>query len=441
MNKLYGYLIEEQGFNSPDAVYRYINTNMQSNEDLLVDLIIKTYQLTKLSNLVKKDSIFNFQASSSMAGGEFPCSAVECRMNSLEMLLRFASLYADQIIMQNPLDKHIENIEKGYINSHELYVDVCRLLEMRELVEDEIVTFESAYICLCGECRNQLEIKENRLINKMDEIYGLISNDFETSILCEAISFNGKPELLISKAEKFDLHETYIIPYDKQFEYINAILEKTGGHGRPLSKEEIHALGVTDKFLSPVYDDIFQNMINVFGSENSYLTNRSIDYTFLNELNQQNSKNFSLLNHSLSIVPEIKISNILELRRKDGSSFDNYRTIINKELRGRILNTKQECMDFNQDVIYPEIVKMNRSLEINKKHLIKGIHKDIIFYSGVLAVGTFSGEIATNVSQIMSAIGGIGTIKKIFDSSLDGNSKNGIQTNPYYFLWKLTNSK
>lgn len=56
-------------------------------------------------------SYFNFYANSTLGGAAYPCSALECRLNNLDNLLRFSALYADKVLIQSPIDAHYERLE------------------------------------------------------------------------------------------------------------------------------------------------------------------------------------------------------------------------------------------------------------------------------------------------------------------------------------------
>ncbi|MGX7264291.1 hypothetical protein [Enterococcus crotali] len=437
MNELYDYLINELGFSCPEDVEIYIKQNSMENIEAIIEFIIKVFSMTESLGTGINNSIFNFKVNSSLSGGGFPCSELSCRMKNLESLIRFSVLYAEKVIIKNPMDKHYSNLQNNELFLEELYIDICILLELKELVINEIVVFESSYVCLCQNCLTQVENKKKKILFQMDKTYDLMSQRFENNTLCKAISYNNMPEIVISGSEEFDLHETFAIPSGNQLEYIESILKKTNNVGRNLSPTEIKSLGLSSKFISPSYDDVLLNTLEVVKNQTSYLTNRRLDYSFLADLNQQQNTQMDLLNHSLTVVPEVKISKIMELRKKEGGAFENYRVTVSKELQGRNFNSSQEYVDFNKDVIVPEIEKMNRALEVNRKYLFKDITKDIIFYSGVLAVGSFAGGIVASASQLLSAIGGVSSIKKLYDKSFSNDTQKEIAKNPYYFLWKL----
>lgn len=54
-------------------------------------------------------SLFNFSVNRSLAGFPTPCSDFDCRINNIDNLARFASLYADTIFIPSPFDKYQED--------------------------------------------------------------------------------------------------------------------------------------------------------------------------------------------------------------------------------------------------------------------------------------------------------------------------------------------
>lgn len=72
-----------------DDIFNQI-INEWTNEQVEV-FVEKLFQLIKM-DYFEKPSYFNFYANSTLGGAAYPCSALECRINNLDNLLRNSCL-------------------------------------------------------------------------------------------------------------------------------------------------------------------------------------------------------------------------------------------------------------------------------------------------------------------------------------------------------------
>lgn len=438
MFELYNYLRIELGMTSPQAVYNKIHSfNNRKSEEL----VAKIFKMIKIEIPRNNKSIFNFKANSTFSGGRYPCAELECRIKNLKNLMRFSALYAEEVFISSPFDKYIEQLENGIkINLNDLIIDIIILLELETLVVHKIVKFQSEYICLCSNCSSNYKNDIEVFKKSVDIYYEKLLNECASQIKCELIN-NGDPEIIVSNLELYGYSYSTVMQFtDYTPDSIAKIINKAGLNEIILNEKEIYELGIPNMILNQSYKDTLVNYLYSMDSNISYLTDRQVDFELLNLLDKDNKSNLHLLDHTLTIVPDVNIEKIVDLRLKDGESFKVYRNTLNKEIKKLRNLSENEMADFYQDIIQPDIDNMNRTLKNHKRNFNRGVVKETLFWGGVLSVGMVSGSFENNLpSEIFNTVGGLGTTYSMYNNYNKFNENNSIENEPYYFLWKLHN--
>lgn len=101
--------------NYPREFYEYLRKKRVSNRNVvrklhswnsnkILDFVHDAY-LTLREQPRNTQSIFNSSANASLSGAPFPCAAIGCRLDNLDSLARFATLYADTVYIANLFEK------------------------------------------------------------------------------------------------------------------------------------------------------------------------------------------------------------------------------------------------------------------------------------------------------------------------------------------------
>ena len=97
------------------------------------------------------------------------------------------------------------------------------------------------------------------------------------------------------------------------------------------------------------------------------------------------------------------------------------------------LKTEKDYQEAYNDLIQPEINKMNNVLKKNKKHLIRKIGIDVGLTSIICSVGIYNHFSFDGITGLMSLLGISTGIRDIANLS----SEEPIEENELYFLWKV----
>lgn len=437
MEELYDYLEFELQMTSPKTV---IDTISGFDYQKIEYLIEQLFQKIPVKSSKDNISIFEFRPNSTLTGGAYPCNDLYCRMKKLEELMRFSSLYADNVLIVSPIDKYMKLLEGGVeIDRYELAVDIIILLELKPLAKNNVIIFQSEYICLCPNCSEKYYRKKELFKRKIDSGFNKQLKECSTKIKCKLLK-KDNVEIHISNAEEYGYsHETVLSFKNYIPDKILNKLSTLESNEVTLNPDDILLLDIPYYLLNKSYEDVFvkcfyDNNLNI-----SYLTDRQADFSLLDAVNGQIENNLHLLDHSLSIVPDVSISKIIELRMKEGESFKVYRDKLNKELK--ILNNpnESEIKDIQNDIVQPEINKMNLALKNNKKILGKQFKSDLVFWGSTISIGMLCGNMNKDMSSVLGAVGGASTLYNLYNEYREVNSDSNIRNEPFYFLWKLNN--
>ena len=90
----------------------------KSTPDNLFKFIETLYLSTKNNSApqLQHNENFSFIANTSLSGGASSCSNLDCRLDKLDELVSFASLYADVIYINNPFEPLYISWESLHIN-------------------------------------------------------------------------------------------------------------------------------------------------------------------------------------------------------------------------------------------------------------------------------------------------------------------------------------
>ncbi|UPL50808.1 hypothetical protein [Hymenobacter sublimis] len=428
-----------------DLLYQQLWTPKHCNkiiatmsDDKIYAVIDSAISIIQRSNSIKHDSKFSFVANNTLSGGTFPCSRDLCRINHIDTLARNAALYADVVYIQNPFEKYLHTAYFSDYAKALLIADIKVLYHVKPLLDAGIFLFTTTFQHICRDC-----LRETKAITK----------EYEAKIIEAEISlketFLNEIEFILETDEDGDAFiiaegPEEILEHPSGFSYTgNALVDLRKKLGRKtqgvLTKRQATKLGLINEFVHPIIDDLLtQNYYsNIYNS--SYLTDREIDSTLIQDKNKSilNKKFTSSLSHHIPHIPNVPLDNLINLRKKEGEAFQVYRD----SLTNFLSNSKENDTNLKEafrDEILPEINKMNQSIKSAKKIIVADLVKDIIVGTTFVSIGLFSHFLPENIGQIVAGLGGINYLSKFGDNTKKlTNIESEIRNNKYFFVWKL----
>ncbi|WHX29180.1 hypothetical protein QNK09_19005 [Brevibacillus agri] len=438
MSEIYEYLDSVNIKSYKDVFNKFKKELTKKDKERLINFLFTLIKIEK----PEKNSLFNFTTNSTLAGFPNPCSEISCRIDNLEKLARFASLYADSVFIPSPFDKYLIG---NSIDSDELIFDICTLIRLRPLVENGIIKFTSEFLCVCEDCLRKNSDEKNKFNEKMDLINDILEHDYLNLVTYKLNYEDKRPFVEITGPEKYISHGNIVINFKKYIpQPIKDIMKK--GQTIELPHDIVKEIGVIDSLISPITKDIYQQNTYVNLHNLTYLTNREVDVEILNALHTKSDFEKSNilvdgLTHLLPILQEVEINKIVELRLKDGESFAVYRDTLTSIINDRTDYTLKELKEIYKEKIYPELNKINLTIKRNKKNLTGSIVKDVLFASSIISIGLYSGILPPDIGKIVAAIGGTRFLYELYNKIGKAiETDEEIKKSNYYFLWKLQNS-
>jgi hypothetical protein len=180
-----------------------------------------------------------------------------------------------------------------------------------------------------------------------------------------------------------------------------------------------------------------------YGSQSGLnpLTNREISLEAIQYFEgkpHRPTTNPTMFSHFLPIVDAVEIKRILKLRNEEAGAFERYRDAISKNLRKHPKATVREQVQLFDDVIRPEIAKIDAAVRRSRKLLVRSIMQDVVVISGAIGIGAFSGLLPPAIGLAAAGLGSLHYspqfVRKL--TELCSEPKQAMDSR-YYFLWKV----
>jgi hypothetical protein len=377
------------------------------------------------------DSRFGFLASSTLSGAPEPCGQIACRLSKADELARFASLYADEVLIRDPFSRYSEDSRKSALRG-QLLADLRVLGHLQPLIEAGLVGVAPTSCLLCAEHKAELVREEETLRANLDIAADILVEQYSTqlSFTYERTGFVGVrgPESLIPHGGQF------VGPFQPQ-----VALEK--GVVREAVKEAI-----LYRMLNPILNDVFLQDHFKNHYQYRYLTDRDIDIAVIDavggaELTPFNQSLLHGLQHVVPVVGSVDIETLVALRREEGEAFQVYRDALVKLLRDADLSTPTSIREAFEDGIQPELNKINLAASNARKLQKRELKRDVAINGGIVSIGLMLGLLQPAIGVVTAALGGLKTLRdlgaKVSDLMMEPAK---VRENSFYFLWRLSRS-
>lgn len=408
---------------------------------------------------------FNYVANSNLSAQRSgnSCVGLNCRLQRIDRLARFAALYSDRIYIQNYFDRYPNMLPPPNMpikwldqNLREPFADDLKvLLGLKPLIESDIICFvKHPAFHLCPSCMGKylpvLTETQRELKNKIRTL----SDDYLNSTSARialwfqipdecCIDLKG-PEDLFAHGQIYDLRSD---PW---------LLKKANSaHGRAnaqeieLSKKDLKKTGIIEKGLKDVADDILlQHFCSRFVSA-KYLTDRDLDVQLLDSLTYDDdfkAYNEVLRNrilYDLPLLDSVPLDYLLEIRSKEYDAFLVYRNtishVISEYLAQRKPISNRVGQQIYEDNIYPKLCELNAKVNAIKSSAMRAFKRDIVITSTVAILGMYSGLLPIETQAMIAGLGGLKTAKDALQLlSRSITTPDEIRSDNFYFLWKLS---
>jgi hypothetical protein len=382
---------------------------------------------------------FSFVASKSLRG-ESDCGAYFCRLEKLDVLGRYAALYATRIILPLPL-QHPSKVDSETSAAQQLSHASLALLRLRPLVDAGLVF---PVVLRSPECEHTIGWVK-RMIECVHDIAYEASKDFQSDFRVRfqlpEKSPTGIPSVYVEGPEDFLEHGGVVVLFDedkewrlKSWRYDNRGMVDVRGARK---------IAILHQIFSGIADDTTFYLSYGRRCNARYLGSRKGEAFLLDlitkrddELSASSEALNAFMTHTLPLLGDLPLGKLLKIRREERDSFVRYRLAV-----GRILNevakkkksiSKREVRELFREQIEPELAKMRSELSQERKRQVRRIVGGIGAMAASVALGAF-GKI------LPLAAGGIGAA--LLGKAAQSTCEHGAsleERNDFYFLLRLT---
>mgnify|MGYP005992775641 FL=1 len=151
-----------------------------------------------------------------------------------------------------------------------------------------------------------------------------------------------------------------------------------------------------------------------------------------------NSLSFTkAMSHHLPLVFSNDLNSVIKLREQEGEAFKVYRDKINTLIRQKDSWKEKDISEMFRDQVLPEINMIDKKVKDWQTKTRESIKDKVLFGSGAVSIGLYSGTLPTSIGQFVAAIGGASVITSaLMDYNKTLKEQNEARSNDYYFLWQ-----
>jgi hypothetical protein len=398
-------------------------------------------------------SIFNFEANNDLSGDFSWCAAPLCRLRKADSLARFASLYSDTVYIANPFDKYSDYNDTYFDEPRLEFIkklligDLSVLLYLRPLFEADLLSVRVSPSHICYECINDVVDPTSDIKHIFEELRNNLRPYYYNNLSYRLLDQREFYTVIISGSDYFIDHGETAYQYSKlhhpDLRKIARSLRKSKSN--LLSHEQLRKVGVVESLLDPVLDSLLVQSFSAKLHHTNYLTNRPLEIDLINQVGNKkvalaSTEMLRGIEHSVPNIEHVPIERIISLRQNEYQAFLVYRDALNSVLKASPSLETAEISQMIDEVVRPEINKLEKHIRSAKRILTRSIKTDLILGTGLITVGLFAGGVLpSNIQPLMQTLGIGGGSAAAVDAIRRLATMKNIEeetSSPYYFLWK-----
>ena len=365
----------------------------------LVDAANEIEHAIKASHRPVKNPVYSYSASLSLSGdGTVGCQDLDCRIERINRLSRFALMYSDKVYINSFFsgytdiadDSNIEYLKEG------LYDDLLVLHEIEPLIEHGYISFFSPGTDVCFSCQAKEFLGESATKLFSGE-YKKLQKAYlnKMSVTCElregvyCFNYDGPPPYFD------DVGASTCLDVPEELANRPRILDQIEkGEVVPLSKTLVKALGLHLNRAHDIATDIMHGIATSGCLNTTFLTHHDLHIAFLNSLQnvpEIRKKNAISLEHLTSIVPfveDVSLKDLIKLRHREDEAFILYRQALNNAIDTFRSSgsefTEQDARELHSEVIAPSLTYLDKKVSLAKKDLVSKPFRSLVGVVGVI---------------------------------------------------------
>lgn len=428
--------------NADERIFRSPLSKIQQLSD---ELKAALYQLRHVqSHELTDDSLdaFNFLASSSMRG-DSTCQAWECRSKKLDLLGRFAALYADCVIVPFPVPSP-DSLEDSPWGRMRLADRIKLIVVLRPLIEAGLVRLVEPQFHYCAEHAIQAK-RQTRKISRA------------TTKFCERelVHFtatyqppqSNRPAMVsLDGPDEYLEHGHTVVVFPRPPDWAPT---KIRAREFKVSRKLLKSSGLVHDLYSRIADDLVMQQLYGIRYNARYLTDlpgeADVAATFneKDDLSQRTAALVAALAHSVPLFSDVPLAKVVRIRKEVQESLTLYRAALSEIVKSHV-NSGEDISPKKAGQIYREELEPQITrLKIEANNYTCTSRRRAITRLGLpfIAIGLsfYSGLLPEGLSELFKAIGGITLLREVADTltSMERYPAQ-IRNHNLYFLLRLS---
>ncbi|MFH1560910.1 MAG: hypothetical protein ABID84_05865 [Chloroflexota bacterium] len=403
---------------------------------------------------------FTFFPNTRLAAGRPECPEITCRLERLDKLARFASLYSDCVYLPDYFQDHPDRADLVDPVSwrYDVYADLVIMNRYRELFEAGLFQLWSPEEHVCDNClarwvdeTGTLAVEIEQYVNRMR---GKLNRKGTVQFVHQrdwypdheyAFLYKGFRDLLPHGSMLLSLSD----PPKALSRQLSIQMASSGPEALHLTRASISRRRLLDNPLELVaHDAILQYLAaQVFGS--GYLTDRSIDADLLDTINQRTDFRWhnevvqSKVVYEMPFILKGSLQDLLRLRQDEADAFITYRSALNEAIKSYLAEHDNLSENLAQqiylDIVQPKGAALAQRVKSTQEGLRKTSKRKTLMAFGVFGIGLASVLGIGGLAPMLGTIGGAALAQAaILDHLKARDIPKDVLQDSFYFLWKAT---
>lgn len=421
----------------------------------VVEIAQKIEEAIRVYHRPVRNPLFCHSASLALGGGAIECSNIDCRLDRINKLSRFALMYSDNVYINSFFSGYVDIDDHSHLEflKENLYDDLLIVHEIRPLLDRGYISFFSpemdvCFACQAGEFLGESAAKRfSEEYKKLQEVYLC-----KMSVTCEVeggvcyFEYDG----LYPYLDHGGFYLPWRTPPSALIKRPRIIARLERGNVVPLSKSLIKELGLHVDKAHEVATNVINGIVTSGCLNTSFLTENDLHISLLNSLHEFpeiREKNNIALKHLTSLVPfveDVALGDMVKLRQREEEAFVVYRQALDSAIGDFAASvkrfTEKDALELYNDVIAPSIATLDRKVNQAKRDLISKPLRSITGVVGAISFGILTGLVPQDMSNIAKAIGLLKIGADMIEHTMAlGDKEDSVKKDQFYFLWKVKN--
>lgn len=141
--------------------------------------------------------------------------------------------------------------------------------------------------------------------------------------------------------------------------------------------------------------------------------------------------------HTVPFLEGMNTELLLKLRAEEGEAFQMYRERVSQAARATSKEDPSRANQVFADLVQPELARLDLAVANAKKMATRRVRENLVFGTGLVAIGVGTGLVAPDMQAVLAALGGL----KFGSEILEGlnqlvSEPPEVRESDLYFLWR-----